>query len=345
MLYHLSYSYFIFPILCLVPFIRKKKIFLSMYLIIYLGFSKIGSDYNGYLEHFTGLQNGVPLKFIHGEILFKLYMKLFVNLGFSYEFFRSFHLILFLSIICYSLYNISEYYNLSLFVLYCGYIIYLCSAYRQMISMAFILLGIKLMWKNKINLAILLNLFALGFHVSSIYGLLFFILFKIKKRFNFTKISIFFFIFFAILVRFTLGQPIMQTYIYSILNFVNLGTRFLEYSKNIVIFPFGLITRLVSFLPILVFYKKSKKIRDKIFIMYVSSIILYTLIPFELLAGRLFNNGRILECLIFPLVIGQQNKKINKLFLMIFMVVYFLLTLLNQLLKQNGYYPYINILF
>lgn len=133
--------------------------------------------------------------------------------------------------------------------------------------------------------------------------------------------------------------------IYNILNLIGKGKHFLSYSQTIELFPFGMITRLIPFIIILFLYKYKNELENKILIFYSFSIILYCLFPFDLLMGRLTNNGRILESLLFPILIKQYKNKINKMLILFFIIFYFLLVLTNQLLKQRGYYPYINTLF
>ncbi len=343
--YKVDCIYFLFPILCILLYFTKKyKVFLSLYLIAFLGFSKIGADYNGYLIHFNQHKANVLLNNIHGELFFKLYMKLFVKIGLSYEIFRVFHIVLFLSLICYFLYKLSKNYYCSLFILYCGYIIYLCSAYRQLISMAFVFIGLYLMKKRKYNLPILLNMVGINFHISSILLLLFFIFYKIKKIIkNINKKIIVFITIGCLILRFCMIYSVK--YISIILNIIGKGVHFNIYTQSLQLLPFGLLTRLIPFIVVLTFYKNRDNFENKIFIMYVFSILLYFLFPFEIIMGRLTNNGRILECILFPILIKQQNKKLNKNILKLFVITYFILVLINQLLKQYGYYPYINILF
>lgn len=343
--YQIDYIYFLFPTLCiLLSFTKKYKFFLSVYLIIFLGFSKIGSDYGGYLRHFNLHKIGVPLSQIHGELLFKLYMKLFVKIGLNYEIFRIIHITLFLSLICYFLYKLSKNYYYSLFILYCGYIIYLCSAYRQFISIVYMFIGFYFIKIKKNNSAILLNMFGLGFHISSILPLIFFIFYKFKKLIiNINKKVIIFLLLSCLMLRFLMAY--LVNYITIILNLIGRGEHFKYYIQNIQLLPFSLLTRLIPFIIVLIFYKVKDNFENKIFIMYIFSILLYFLFPFELIMGRLTNNGRILECILFPVLIKQQNKKLNKNILKLFIITYFILVLINQLLKQDGYYPYINILF
>lgn len=343
--YQIDYIYFIFSILCiLIFFIKKYEYLLSIYLVIFLGFSKIGADYKGYLIHFNQHRSGVVLNKIHGELFFKLYMKFFSSIGVSYEFFRIFHIVLFISLICYFIYKISETYSLSLLILYSGYLIYLCSAYRQFISMVFVIIGIYFLKKSKINLAILINAFGMGFHISSILPLIFFIFYKFKERIIVNKKIIIILLIASLLLRFIMIYS--ADYIRIICEIIGREEHFNYYANELKLFPFGLLTRLIPFMFILIFYKNKDDFQNKIFIMYAISMMLYFLFPFELIIGRLTNNGRILECLIFPILIRQyEDKKKIKKIILIFIIIYFMLVLTNQLLRQIGYYPYINILF
>ena len=344
--YQIDYIYFLFPILCiLLSFTKKYKFFLSLYLIIFLGFSKIGSDYEGYLWHFNLHKIGVPLSQIHGELLFKLYMKLFVEMGLSYEVFRIFHLALFLSLICYFLYKLSENYYLSLFILYCGYLIYLCSAYRQFISMVFMFIGIYFIKIRRYNLAILLNGLGIGFHISSILSLFFFIFYKYKKSIKkIDKKIIVYLLMMCLTLRFFMIYSV--DYITIILNSIGRREHFKFYINSISLLPFGLLTRLIPFLVILTFYKSKDNFENKIFIMYIFSMILYFLFPFEFIMGRLTNNGRILECILICSILKQQHLKINKIFIIVFINLYWILAFIRSLLMPKAnYFPYINILF
>lgn len=345
-MYPVDYSYFIFPIFSLLPLKKNKKnIILTVYLILYLGFSKIGKDRLGYMAHYIQHMNKAPLKSIHGEILFKLYMRVFVNLGIDYEIFRAFHIILFLIIICFFLYKISNNYTQSLFILYCGYIIYLCSGYRQMVSIAFVFWSINLMKNNKINMAILLNLIGMGFHISSIYPLICMIFIKFKKRIKlFTTESYFILMIIAYIFRILVLNS--ENLIYKVLLLIGREKYFYHYIENCgSMIDFGILTRVIPLTLIILLYKRKNTFENKIFLIYMISVILYIAIPFSLLAGRLFNNGRVLESLLFPIVIEESNSELNKKYLNVFVIVYFILVLLTQLLRQSGYYPYVNILF
>lgn len=344
--YQIDYVYFIFPFICLICLILNKgSLFLLFYLIFFLGFSKVGPDYISYKSIFDQIENKVILNSIHGEILFKKYMQLFINLRLDYETFRIFHICISLSFICYFLFKLSKNRYYSLFILYCGYILYICSAYRQFITMAFLFAGVYLVKKNKINYAILLNTIGIGFHISSILQIIFFVFFKIKSKIKINKILIYYIIIICLLFRFLVGY--FRNYIELFLTLFGRGDHFRFYVQELpsLSLPFGLLTRLISLLFVLFYYKSKDSFEDKIFIMYVFSILLYVLFPFEAIMGRLTNNGRILECILFPSLINQQKNRINKIVIKNFIISYWILVLIAQLLRQGGYYPYVNLLF
>ena len=342
----IDYVYFIFPFICLICLILNKgSFFLLFYLIFFLGFSKVGPDYISYKYIFNQIENKVILNSIHGEILFKKYMQLFINLGLDYEVFRIFHICISLSFICYFLFKLSKNRYYSLLMFYCGYILYICSAYRQFITMAFLFAGVYFIKKNKISYAILLNTIGIGFHISSILQVIFFVFFKIKNKIKINKILICYTIIICLLVRFLVVYS--RDYIELFLTLFGRENHFRFYVGELpsLSLPFGLLTRLIPVLFALFYYKFKDNFEDKIFIMYVFSILLYILFPFEAIMGRLTNNGRILECILFPILINQQNSKINKIVIKIFVINYWILVLIAQLLRQGGYYPYVNILF
>ena len=350
MYYDISLIYFVIPILCLLfSFKRKSKVlgFILVVIIVFiLYFSKNGADYDGYLSHYKMLEARIDITKIHGEILFKKYMKSFYYLGFSYDNFRIIHLTLFGIIMYYSIEKVSKNFFLSIYIIYSGYIAYLISTYRQAISISFLFFGVYLYKKNKLKLAILLNFIGMFFHISSIWPLIFFLLIYIKWNLiiDLNKKVIIFFLFSSFFLRIILFK--FSSILLDLSGIIGREEHFqgyLDNGNNIV--TFGIITRIVPLIFLLLFYKRDniKRIIPEVNF-YIFSIIAYIAVPVELIAGRLFNNGRILETIIFPYIF--YTIKGNKRYLiLIFIIFYYLLVLINQLLKQGGYYPYINILF
>lgn len=350
MIYEISWIYFIIPILCLLfSFVKKSKILFMILvgtIIFILYFSKNGADYEGYLSHYKMLELGIDITKIHGEILFKNYMKFFYILGINYDNFRIIHLSLFGIILYYSVRKVSKNFFLSIYILYCGYIIYLITIYRQLVSIAFLFLGIYLYKNGKLKTAILLNFIGIFFHISSIWPLIFFISIYLKWNFIIElnkKVKIFFLFtsFFLRIILFNLSNILLS--LSSIIGREYHFQIYLDSENNIV--TFGILTRVVPVLFLLLFYKRDniKKIIPEVNF-YIFSAIAYIVIPVELIAGRLFNNGRILEVIIFPYLF-YSIKRNKRYLVLVFIVFYYLFVLINQLLKQEGYYPYINILF
>lgn len=349
MLFEISWVYFIIPILCFICFVNKQnkylKIGLIIIVILILYFSKNGADYNGYLSHFKMIEKGIDLSKIHGEILFKKYMKFFFDLGYTYEFFRIIHLSLCGLILYYSINKLSKNFFMSMYILYCGYIIYLISAYRQLISITFLIFGLYLVKKNRLNFAIIINFVGILFHISSIWSLLYFLFLKFKIRLiNYPqKINLIFLLCISFLIR---GVFFIFPDIFIKLSIlIEREDHFYYYFGTNKYFVFGILTRLVPCVFLLLFYE-TKKIKEIITIVnfYILSIIMYIMIPIEGISGRMFTNGRVFEILIFPYIFYNFSKG-KRLIILKFIVIYYLLVLINQLLRQGGYYPYINILF
>lgn len=335
--------YLIFPLITLLTMRIKNKLInyiITLYFIIFIGFSQNGVDYYNYENIFNRIKEGVKFSQVHGELVFKKYMSFFN----SYENFRVFHLVLFLSIICYCLYKLSYNYIFSIFILYCAYEYYLFSLYRQLISMALVFVGIYLMKKNKINSAILFNIFGCFFHISSILPVVFFIYFKFKRKIEINKKILWLSLFISFLLR-GIVNKFSPIFIY-LLDTVGRGNHFKFYIEYNSYFAIGVLIRFIPALVILLFYESKNKIYDKIFYMYIFTIFIYFMIPFRGVMGRLTDNGKILESLLLPYLYMIQIKKINRIMIFIYIVVYFggYLLYLRLIGGNMNYYPYINLL-
>ncbi|WP_410208624.1 EpsG family protein [Fusobacterium sp.] len=344
--YPVDYLYFVFPVLCIIFLFAKNRfvqIALTIYLILFIGFSKIGADYNGYLIHFKMHLNNIPLKYIHGEIFFKLLMRFFAKINFSYDQFRIIFLSLMLVILCKYLYKLSKNYILTIYILYTGYIIYLCSAYRQLVSMVLLFVSLDYLKKRKIKQSYIVNIIGIGFHISSILPVIVLLTLKKIKKIHITKKRIIYMLFACLFLRCFMKYS--NGLFAKIFYLVGRGEQFEGYTSTAELLPFGLITRLIPFVVIILFFKGKYKFEKQVFIIYIISILLYFIFPYDLIMGRLTNNGRILECLLFPIIISYQKKKSNKIYLIIFVIIYFMLVLINQMLKQRGFYPYLNYIF
>ena len=90
---------------------------------------------------------------------------------------------------------------------------------------------------------------------------------------------------------------------------------------------------------------------------YLVGMLLYICIPLDFVMGRLMNNIHILSSILIPEIYfnnvsGKKSdvsyfkikrRKNQEMLLMLFLVIIALFILINQLVKQSGYYPYKNI--
>lgn len=343
MIYKIEPIYFYFQGLLLCLSLLNKKIkfrgFIGGILFIsFIGFSKIGADYLGYRDIYIAVS--YAFEKVHGEYLFKKLMLGYKFFDLSYDIFRWTYLNFLLGLLVFFIKKLSRNVFYSLFLIYSLYIIYLCSAYRQLFSMTMCFGGFYLIKKRKIDYGILLNFISLFIHGSSIFPLAYFIYIK-KRKIKIKQMEIFLSFVVAFILRITLGR-----YIGKVAMILNIGS-LLPYLNDIVLISFGLLSRGTIGILIVMNYKKIRKNRFllKIFYFYIIGIILYILIPFDLIAGRLFNNSRILEIILIPYIIMKQKSKSNKLIYFIIFTLISMAIFYNQLLKQGGYYPYTNILF
>lgn len=347
----IDYVYYLFPLMTFIisifEFKNKKlknyNIFYIAFLFIFLALSKIGADYKNYELIYNMIKDGIPLEYIHSEIGFKKLVQIFIYFNIEYEIFKSVYLGILLIVLGVYLKKISLNLSYSYFLLYSFYIIYLSSAYRQLLVFVITFISFYYYNKNKKNIPIILSGLTMLIHSSSILGLIYFIYLKLqsnrlklqKNKLITLMVSSFFLRVLFIKNGFLLNK---------IAIFFGKGGYFTE---NTTFIGIGLLARMVvCFLMILNIKKiKKNKLILSAFLFYYIGNLLYLSIPFELVIGRLTNNSKLLEVIILPYIIRKQSKKENAiiLFLMISLIAFAIFT--NQLLNQGGYYPYINIFF
>lgn len=347
----IDYIYYLFPLITFVISIfefknRKLKnysIFYIIFLVIFLALSRIGSDYRSYEWIYNAIKNGVPLKYIHSEIGFKKMIQLFNYYNIEYEIFKSIYLGSLLIILGIYLKKISINLSYSYFLLYSFYIIYLCSAYRQLFVFVITIVSFYYYTKNKKKIPILLTGLALLIHGSSILGLLYFIFLKYKKNKIQLKKNILIILILgslALRVLFLKSGPLLS----KIASLFGKASYFGESFSGIGI---GLLARIIVCSLIILNLKKILKNRliKNCFVFYYLGILLYIIFPFENILGRLTNNSKLLEIIILPYIIANQPKRENAIILFLVFSLIALAILTNQLLNQGGYYPYINLFF
>ena len=168
--------FIIFPIMVLIFGLKKKSSFFKF--AIYLAFvfifimSEVGADYEAYKGIFVSIGDGQSFSSIHGEIGFLLVVKLFNLFGISYEMFRIIFLSVSLGIMCYYVNKMSPNFALSFFILFLGYIAYMVSAYRQMLTMALMLGSVyHTAYTRRYKKAMLFSLVGTFMHISGVVGI------------------------------------------------------------------------------------------------------------------------------------------------------------------------------
>lgn len=341
--------YFIFPILCILFSIgkqNKKKILIFFcFLIIFIAFSKMGSDYSAYEKQYELIAAGENLNRIHGEILFKQLMKLFSTIGLNYIGFRILLLVTLYGLLSILIYKMSKNHSCSFLIIYSTYLIYLCSAYRQFIVMILIFLSFYLFEKKKIKITLFVLIVSIFFHISGIIALVYFLFLIIRKnKCELTRKKIFFLLGVSIILSFLLR--IFKKWIILVADIFNRKEHLMHYIDfDRTLMNMGFISRLFILIVLIVFIKfiKKNELYTRMFYFYLFGFLIYIITPSEIMAGRFSNNARIVEIFLMPYIIfkGEIYEKILK---MIIFSIYLGLILYYQLSMQDGYYPYINIL-
>lgn len=349
-MFEIEKIYFLFPLLCFIFCFGKQNKFkiciMISFLIFFISFSDMGADNLAYKNQFNLIKEGLPLNEIHGEILFKQIMRGFANIGLDYEAFRIIFLSSLYIILGFSLSKLSVNFSISLYIFYTTYLIYLCSAYRQFFVMVILFYSFYLEKKNLKNMPIYLSILSLFIHISGIIGVIYFVILKFKKKDRvLNKIQILN-IFILTLVSSFLVKLFKNIYflLAKFLGRENQLEVYIDFNRDL--FSIGMISR-VGILMIFIYFfnliNENQEIK-KMFIFYFIGVLVYILVPSELIAGRLSNNARMIEVIIIPYIIfkGSLNNKLIKL---VGFVIYGLVILYYQLKMQNGYFPYINFIF
>lgn len=346
--------------------ISKLVIFLSFVFLFIM--TKSGPDYLAYSGIYNQVNEGVPFGDIHGEVLFLAIMRLFGLMNLSYDVFRVVFLTVSLAIFCFFVNKMSPKFGLSFFYLMTGYITYLLSAYRQLMVMAIMMMSLYLiLFKNKYFLAIVLSVLALLFHNTGIVILAFSIfsfIFRKNSEINsnlsnaFIKNSRW-----LMLIAICLLLRVVMYFVANAIKF-NLFSVYSEVS----LFSTGLLSRTVGLIFVTQGYKSIKpdKVTSGLYLIYLISILLYILFPFELLMGRLTNCGRALDIILIPLIFYRtQSSDVSMLtdcntisgrkhllmknyrakYMYIAMTIIYSVVYVTQLLVQNGYEVYMHMFF
>ena len=364
-------SYAVEPVFVIIPLVcffiqftnlqKKKSVFflLTVAFILIYSFSLNGSDISGYYAHYKMVERGESLANNAQEIGYYYLMKGAVSLGLDYVSFR----ILLLSSLTLAMFhtirNFAKDFALSLFFISSMFIIYTISAYRQYIVIAFSLYWIYHYCHGKEKIAIAGMATLLLFHVTAILPLACMVFSSIQRRRKIEKNVDKFKKYFLIILISALFCRVMITFLLqtSFFNALTSGVLGDHASANPTLFSFGLVSRTVFLIVITYYFRVSKTLNSSIKFLYwyyFVSIMFYIAIPLEFVMGRLMNNANILCAVLIPmlkrefkeglfsLLYGYNKRKVNALLFMLEIVAFAIL--INQLVNQDGYTPYMNLL-
>lgn len=345
--YQIDWIYFIILFLIIgLSFFKEKRsitIVVSLILLIFFSFSYNGADYLSYKLIYKNILAGIDLNQVHGEFLFKIYMKFIGSLGFTYEGFKKFNSLFFIGLMLYSLYKVSSNYILSVYILYAAYTLYLFTLYRQLMVMSLLFYALYLYKTKKRRITLIVSILSSFIHISGVWVVIFFIFLILKKDINIKPVIVFILIILSFIFRVVLLN--ITYFLIKGAQLIGRGEHLKFYLETSNYINIGIVTRLIMVFIILVFSKciKDRTMR-KMTYFFIISMILNIVLPIEGIAGRLFNNGRILEVLIIPYI--YMNLKFNnKMFFKYTIIIYYIIIFIAQLIRQEGYYPYRSMLF
>lgn len=365
MKYTIEPVFVIFPLICLLLYytnIKARKwvhFLLVIFFIFIYAFSLNGSDIDSYRQHYVMVERGVSLSENNQEAGYYYLMKLAISLGIDYMVFRTVFLSVLSLVLFHTIRKLTEDFPLSLFFISSMFVIYTISAYRQYIVIAYSILWLYQYGCGKKKNAIIGTSVLLLFHITAIlplgcmvYGL-YHTKRRVKKSTDVFKRNYIIIIVAAFVFRFATAILLKTGFFIAIMKAILRG----HASPDPTPLTFGLISRLVFLFFITYMYRASKTENDMIRLLYwyyFVSISIYIAIPMELVMGRLMNNAHILCAVLIPMLKNdiRENgifnnvrisvKSVNLIIMMLGIVAFAIL--INQLMNQNGYTPYLNIL-
>ena len=366
-MYPIELTFLIFPALCLfLAMIKAKKnratfafVFIAFFFLYILSLN--GADIIGYRDIYRLIASPSTFNEAHGEIGFKLLMWVCTKLKISYLAFRIILLTVTNFVLFYTLYKISPNYTLSLFFLTTMFVIYTISTYRQFMVMSF---AFRILYKHSqksIPMAFIALALLSFIHISALALLAALIVYSLRRgvAYKALKLSkcVIIWILVALFLRYMLIFVMRIDPIKAILSTLTRGYT----DESIALFPIGLLSRVVFLLGISIIYRFRKpkdKLTVMLFYLYFLGMLLYTAVPFEGLMGRLMNNFNILGIALVPMLYRYERvvepasarllsarEKTCSNIIVIVLVFVAIAVLINQLLNQSGYWPYLNILF
>lgn len=352
--------YVVFAIfLATLGLIKNKKVqfwgvFFSFVIIFVM--AEVGPDYSGYKMIYESNAQG---EIAHGELLYSYLNKFCVSLGISYNLFRVGFLSLFVFLLIYSINKITNKTSVCFLMYYFAFIVYLISAYRQLAIISVFIFSIYVMfYKSKKN-NIVWNCFVLGINFLAIFihtaAIFQFLIICICVLFEFVKINKLKIINDKIINNLPLVLLLCLCIRFIICGLLEIFPSLqhlisnIPYNNEWEVLGFGQMSRLIILLNLYEMYKnkrQSKQIQS-LFVIYTYSMLLYFVLPFDLLLGRLINTIRFLEPILFLNMLEQYNefecyrlfkfKMSKRSIYIIAMIGTYVLIFMAQMILQTGY--------
>lgn len=370
MYYKIEWIFLLFPLACL--FISRFKNNFGVIFVISAAFFVVyslslnGSDIKNYEQIYGYVASGVPIPEIHGEIGFKYIMLLSTKVGLSYIWFRIILLFITTAVLFHTIRKLSPNFAMSIFLLTTMFIIYTISTYRQLVVMSFGLFYYYQFFKGRKVIALIGTALLMTMHISALIlliGLLVNVFIDSKViRLALKSISKHIYL----LIVISLALRIIFVYLLKVDAVFAVFEKLIgPYSDNVELFSFGLLSRTFMLILLCSFYKVSSsdnKLLNAFLFLYMIGMIMFIVVPFDAMMGRLMNNIKFFEIVLIPMLYYKKNSfydkreldistqtksgikfKLNSTLLLACGTAFVIL--INQLLKQDGYTPYVNILF
>lgn len=355
---------------------RIKAIVIYVTFIFFFEASSFGTDYGMYYWYYV-----TRYHWRYCEILYRQVTDCFSLIDVPFGVFRFIWGSVWVGLICYCVYKmVGKHFNLAFIVLYLGYPMYTLSALRQLASMAIGFWCVyNVLFKHKFVIPIIAAyvsaLFQQGGYLYLIFcsacavaALIGRIYSKISRKQNplaapsrlFTKFCRYGWLIFLILCFVGREIAFRISYVSAIQEIVLKIMDAVYYSH--IRFSFGMLSRGVLLALSMWAYAHIDKKSDigPIMLFYVLCMACYVILPFETFAGRLFNNARIFDVVIIPVIYSRLRSyerserrllhaygesyvlPVSKVYVVLALAVYFAM-FYQQMRTVAGYTDYTNI--
>lgn len=352
----------------------KAAIIYITFIFIFEG-SSFGADYENYVGFYETNCEGLGIESMYVAVTYHT-----KALGITFGTFRFLWGAVWVGLICYSIYKMNaRHFSLSFLLLYLGYPVYTLSAVRQLAAMAIGFWCVyRMFYKHDVILPVLASFVSSHFHQSGYLYLIFFgvsaaiilisrLVGKIRKKpVTFSVPS-------KIFSKFCSYGWFIAVVAFAALRFAALPVSYREPFLSIIekitgiyntrtLFSFGILSRAILLMLIMWMYPHVDRKKDigAVVLFYVVCMAAYIIIPIETFCGRLFNNGRIFEVLLIPVIYDRLSPyerserkflrgygesyafPVAKTFLFLCLAVYAVM-FYQQMCTVNAYTEYTNI--